>query len=595
MKRLFNNPYFNAIRNINILLETDQKRNGLLMMGLLILNALFDIVGMASIVPLIDAAVNPNTITEKWYLLYPYKWLGIQDYILFLFVISCIILALFIIKNLVSIWILYIQSKFAFNVSKRLNLKMFQYYFKRGYGYIQSRESGKKIYDTLWLPYYFGNSYLLETLILTTELFVLFMIFLALLFYQPIVVLLLIIVIVPVFFLIYGLTKNKTKQLGIERNKLFPSASTLVLDSYNGYNDVVLFNKEDHFLNIFNDLVTKIKHVDSKQNGIYAKIHQRLNDIVLVLGLVTVFGCALIFRENSTDILAMLGIFGIAAYRFLPSVNRIMSSFLTLKNFSYVVDELQVIKNTNIEFYGQVEKMNFDHSIEVQNLSFQFPEAESKVLNNINMKIRKGDIVGLIGPSGSGKTTFLNLFLRFLHETEGQILIDGVKIDGTNTREFQKTLGYVQQNVYIRNGSLIENIAFGENENEVDLTRIEWVLKHSMLNDFVQSHPRGLSMELGENGVKLSGGQKQRIGIARALYKDAKIILLDEITSALDPETEKNIISTINHLADLGKTIIIIAHRISTLERCNHIYELRNGSIIAEHSYQSLKLKSSLS
>ena len=579
MSILSNNPYSNALRNINILLDPDQKKRGVIMFGLLVINAFFDIIGMASIIPLIDAAVNPETITEKWYLKWPYELIGMNDSISFLFVLSTIILIIFLIKNLISIIILYIQAKYAFNVSKRLSLKMYQYYYSRGYSFMSDKESGKKIYDTMWLPYYFGSSYLLETLILSTEIVVMLFIFGALLYYQPMAVLLLIVIIVPVFLVVYMVTKNKTRQLGLERNKIFPVVSSLILDSYNAYNDVILFNKEDHFYSNFARMATTVSEIDSKQNGIYAKIHQRLNDIVLILGLVAVFGFALLFRERSQDILALLGIFGVAAYRFLPSVNRIMSSFLTLKNFNYVPEELKTLKGLELKEFDEVKAMNFNENIVLEKVSFSFGDESKKVLNEVSLEIRKGDVIGIIGPSGSGKTTLMNIFLRFLIETTGQILIDGNPVTLENQRSFQKALGYVQQSVYIRNGSLVQNIAFGEDEAEIDKEKLDWAIKNSMLSDFVNEHPMGIEMQLGENGIKLSGGQKQRIGIARALYKDAKIILLDEITSALDPQTEKNIILTINHLADMGKTILIIAHRMSTLERCNKIFELKDGAI----------------
>lgn len=591
MRFLVNNPYVNALRNINGLLDADQKKRGILMFLLLILNAFFDLVGMASIIPLIDAAVNPETTQTKWYLNIPYQWIGIDDHVKFLFVLSTIILVVFIVKNLLSVLILYIQAKYAFNVSKRLNLKMFQYYFEKGYGFISNKESGKKIYETLWLPYYFGNFYLLETLILSTEFVVVIFIFTALMFYQPMAVVLLIVIIVPVFLLVYMVTKNKTRQLGHMRNEVFPVASSLVLDSYNAYIDVKLFNKEDYFYRNFEDLMEYISKIDSKQSGIFSKVHQRLNDVVLILGLVAVFGFALLFREQSSDILALLGVFGIAAYRFLPSVNRVMASFLTLKNFSYVTQELIVLKERDLHEYDQIQAMEFKEGIHFKNVAFSYPGSEKQVLKDINMEILKGDVVGIVGPSGSGKTTLMNILLRFLAESGGEIIVDNSPIQTENQRSFQKALGYVQQSVYIRNGSLVQNIAFGEVDEEVDYEKLNWAIQNSMLTEFVNEHEAGIRMELGENGVKLSGGQKQRIGIARALYKDSKIIILDEITSALDPETEKNIIATINHLADMGKTIIIIAHRVSTLERCNKIYELKQGKIVGTYSYEQLKMK----
>jgi ATP-binding cassette, subfamily B, bacterial PglK len=207
---------------------------------------------------------------------------------------------------------------------------------------------------------------------------------------------------------------------------------------------------------------------------------------------------------------------------------------------------------------------------------------------DISFKIKVGETIGVIGSSGSGKTTFLNVFLRLLKESSGNIKVDGNIINETTNALFQKSIGYVQQAVYIKNGTLKENIAFGEMESEIDIQKLKRVLKDAMLEEFVINHPGGYDMLLGENGVMLSGGQRQRIGIARALYKDAEILLFDEATSALDPETEKAIVATIYNLTKLNKTIVIVAHRVTTLEMCDRIYDLKAGEIAGIYNYKEV-------
>ncbi len=585
---IFNNPYFNALKNIREILDADQKRRSVLMWGLLLINAVFDVIGLAAIFPLIEAALNPETIQEKQYLNALYKYVGVEDSITFLLIMASILFLIFLIKNAISIFIFYIQAQFSFNISKRLSQKMFQYYYNQGYLFISNQDAGKKNYDHLLIPYYFAASYLVETLIMSTEIVVLLFIFTGLLVYNPMAVLFLITFIIPIFGLVYLMTKNRTKRLGDEKNMLYPKATATLLDSMQAYNDVKLANKEQYFFEKFTLIIEKINKIDALQQGIFSKIHQRLNDIVLGLGLLVLFGFAFFFRENAEKILALLSVFAIASYRMLPAVNRIMGSALAIKNVSYLISELKPLANYSLKDYQSVPPLSLNTEIKFENIGFKYPDNPSEVLKDVSFFIKKGETIGFIGSSGSGKTTLLHIFLRFLPETKGAIFIDGKRLDSDNKASFQKAIGYVQQNVYIRNGSLRENIAFGLDASEIDEAKLKRAVQDAMLEEMVSQHPEGMDMMLGENGVKLSGGQKQRVGIARALYKDAQILLFDEATSALDPETEKAIVTTINHLAKMEKTIVIVAHRVTTLEMCDRIYSLEEGRIQGVYQYEDV-------
>lgn len=586
---LLNNPYFNAIKNINALLDPDQKRSSFFMLFLLCVNAIFDVVGLVAIFPLIDAALAPELIQTKWYLRIPYEFIGVEDTIAFLFIFSIFLFLVFLIKNAMSLIIFYIQSKFCLNVSFRLSQKVYQHYYNQGYLYVSEIDSGQKNYDVVVVPYYFAVSYLIETLLLSTELLVLFIIFLAVLFVNPLALGILFLVICPAFILVYLVTKNKTKALGEERNRLYPKVTAYLLDSLDAFIDVKLANKEQYFYNNFKSTIQKVNEIDALQQGVFSKINQRLNDVVLGLALMVIFAMAYFFKEQSSQVMALLSVFGLAAYRFLPSINRIMGSVLTIKNMSFVASEMEKVKNVNLKDFATVSAMPLKEVIVFENVSFNYPKSEKTILDNVNLELKKGETIGIIGTSGSGKTTLLNLFLRLVNETEGAIKVDGQPLTIQNNAAFQKSIGYVQQNVYIKNGTLVENVAFGENADQVNKEQLMHALEDAMLIDFVKEHPDGIHMALGENGTMLSGGQRQRIGIARALYKESQILVFDEATSALDSTTEKAIVATINKLTKMGKTIMIVAHRITTLEMCDRIYELEEGRIKGVFQYQELR------
>jgi ABC-type multidrug transport system fused ATPase/permease subunit len=231
-------------------------------------------------------------------------------------------------------------------------------------------------------------------------------------------------------------------------------------------------------------------------------------------------------------------------------------------------------------------KLRFEDSIEIKNLSFRFPSTQSAVLQNISMNVKKGEKIGIVGPSGSGKTTLMNVFLRFYEEQEGGIYVDGEQLERENILQWRNMLGYVKQDIFLLDGTIIENIAFGD--SNPDLKRVNSAIQQSSLEQLIKELPEGIHTKIGERGSRISGGQRQRISIARSLYRNAEILIFDEATSALDTQTEQEVSESIDSLSDAHKTIFIIAHRITTLKNCDRIYELENGRIKGIHTYRQL-------
>jgi len=285
-------------------------------------------------------------------------------------------------------------------------------------------------------------------------------------------------------------------------------------------------------------------------------------------------------------VLQLLGIFALAAYKFLPSVNRVLTAMLTLKNSTFVFKELDNIKHTLLTKFEKVPPAKFESKVRIENLAFGYPNSSEKVIKDISLEMSKGETIGFIGSSGSGKSTLLKILLGLIESDAGGIYLDDVKITADNLASYQKIIGYVQQEVFILNDTIRSNIAFGE--ETIDEEKFWKSVKDAQLEEFITTHPDGVDLVLGENGVNLSGGQKQRIGIARALYKDAKILMFDEVTSSLDGETEKAVVDSINYLTKIGKTVLIVAHRISTLEKCHRIYELGDGLISGVFDYEEV-------
>lgn len=569
-------------------MDLKQKKKAFYMVILLIINAFSEILGLAAIIPLIPAMLDPKFIEETPYVQSIYKWFNFSSQIEFLFFLSVIIFILFVLKNILSLCISYIQSKFAYEISLSLSERQFHLYYKNGYLQTKSDDSGKKIYKVRTIPYMFASAYIMETLNLTTELVVVFLIFLGVFLYAPQAILLLVAVIIPTFSLLYYFTRTRIKILGEKMNSVEPKLNTSIFESLNAIVDVKLYNKEAFFLKKYRIHQIELNKLFAIRTGIYQKISSRFNDIIFGLGIMLIFGLALSLNMEASSIIYHLGIFGIAAYRFLPSVTKIMNATLTVKNYSYLVQELAPLLNQKSVPFSKAKKLNFKEIINLENIFYEYPNTNKEILKGITLSIKKGETLGIIGSSGSGKTTLINIILQLLVPTKGRILLDGKPIEKDNQVSFQKLFSYVQQSVFILDKNLARNVAFGEEVKHIDQKKLTQSIKSAMLESYATSNSLSMTSKLGENGENLSGGQKQRIGIARALYKNAEIIIFDEPTSALDTKTEKEITKTIKHLSSLDKTIIIIAHRISTLQHCDRVIQLEQGKIVKEMSYEEI-------
>ncbi|MDE6183950.1 MAG: ABC transporter ATP-binding protein/permease [Lachnospiraceae bacterium] len=279
--------------------------------------------------------------------------------------------------------------------------------------------------------------------------------------------------------------------------------------------------------------------------------------------------------------------FGVAAIRVLPSVNRINTYITeiayTQPSLDFVYENLQEGMKTDAmlaerKANSQIEKLKLEDKIELNHISFHYPDSDKAIFKDAHMVVPKGKSVGIIGASGAGKSTIVDVLLGLLHAQEGEITCDGVDIF-KNYESWLAQVGYIPQSIYLIDESIRDNIAFGIDADKIDDKRIWEVLEEAQLREFIEELPEGLDTTIGDRGVRLSGGQRQRIGIARALYNDPEILVFDEATSALDNDTEAAVMEAVNSFHG-KKTMIIIAHRLNTIEKCDIIYKVENAKLV---------------
>ena len=290
-------------------------------------------------------------------------------------------------------------------------------------------------------------------------------------------------------------------------------------------------------------------------------------------------------KRDMIDIIQYLGVFAVASFRIVPGASRILTSYQTIRHLEpsvkILLQEFTSKDNTSAKDELHLKEKNlplkFQKEINLTNLSFSYPIRKEFSLSKISMTVKKGDFIGIIGETGSGKSTLVNLLTGLLKPSEGKVEVDKLNIN-SNLPEWYKKIGYVPQSVYLMDDTIRKNIAFGLREDDIDDALIKQAVEKASLNKFLDNLTDGLETIVGEKGIRLSGGQQQRIGIARALYRDPEILILDEATSSLDQQTEKKIIESIQ-LLKRKKTLIIITHRLVTIKDCDKIFFIDKGKI----------------
>ena len=308
---------------------------------------------------------------------------------------------------------------------------------------------------------------------------------------------------------------------------------------------------------------------------VYKLIPTKLIEITMISSIFIIVIYGLKFMNSKDELLALLGIYTIASYRIMPSINRIMIAVNGITENQYTLPVLENLVNYKNNFSKSSKEILFKHEISFVGVSYKYPNANNLTVNDLSFTLNKGDIICFKGHSGSGKTTVMNLLLGFLYPNSGKIMIDNKVLNNLNIQSWQCKIGYVQQEVYLLDTTIAENIAFGIDKSLIDYDKINLVLRQASLTNFIESLDNGAETLVGERGTNLSGGQRQRIGIARALYFDSEVLFFDEVTSALDPETEVQINKTIESLSVNERiTIVMIAHRETGLDFVNKIIRL---------------------
>ena len=492
-------------------------------------------------------------------------------------------LIIFLIKNLILVFNLWQQLKFLRDLHYEFTNRLFKYYLKNDYMFFLLNNSAylyRNLTDIV------GNfvGYVKGHMILLSEITV-FIGIACILFYVNFLISTIVLVLVGVVsFLIYILTIRKISLLGQQRNIFGGELNKHLLQGMASAKDVKILDREDDLIHQVDKNLFKMTRIQQIMNFITGL--PRLSFEMLMVCAFTVLVLVMVgIKKDMLDIIQYLGVFAVASFRIIPGVSRILNSY---QNIKYIEPTIEIlIKEFDSKDNSYVKKnyrpknynmpLKFQKEINIKNLSFSYPSRKEFSLSKISMAVKKCDFVGIIGKTGSGKSTLVNLLIGLLKPSEGRVEVDELDIN-SNLPEWYKKIGYVPQSVYLTDDTIRKNIAFGLREDDIEVDLIKKAVEKASLNKFINNLSNGLETIVGEKGIRLSGGQQQRIGIARALYRDPEILILDEATSSLDQETEKKIIESIQFLKR-KKTIIIATHRLVTVKNCDKIFFIDKGKI----------------
>jgi ABC-type bacteriocin/lantibiotic exporter with double-glycine peptidase domain len=574
------------------LLSYNERKNGVLLLGMILIMALIDMVGVASVLPFIAVLTNSSLIETNYFLNWMFqvsKIFGVKNSQQFLFFSGVLVLVLLLISLTFKAITIYAQIRYSemrhFSISKFL----VESYLRQPYSWFLSQNSselGKTILSEVHNVVTNGISQLLEVIAKGS---VALGLAILLLIVDPKLAIIVGLTISFSYGVIYYLIANYLKRIGEERlmhNKL---RYKYVNEAFAAAKEVKAGGLEHSFTNLFSNSALIFA-----KTSVSAEVIKQMPRFFLE-GLV--FGGILLIvlykmsqTSNFNAALPILSLYIFAGYRLMPALQQIYASLTILKFVGPSLDKMyRDLKKLDLLTKNQdQETLPFNKSITLKDIHYNYPNSSRAAIKNLNLTIPVKSTVGFIGSTGGGKTTIVDIILGLLEPQKGTLEVDGKIITKQNTRAWQRCLGYVPQYIHLSDDTVEANIAFGVTSKDINHEAVEKASKIANLHEFVIDElPFKYKTNIGENGVRLSGGQRQRIGIARALYHSPQVLILDEATSSLDNETEKVVMSAINNLDD-DITIILIAHRLDTLKNCDIVFKLDKGQIIDQGKFSEI-------
>jgi len=565
-----------TLKKINFLITKRQRKGLVILTLLLFVGMILEVFGLGILIPALSILLDPEMIETNSIVSFVRSFFLEYSNQNFLFIVLGTIVTVYFLKSLFLVFLTHKQNRFLSNITAYISNKLFYSYMSQPYSFHLNRNASELI-KNIQIEIYYLHTFLLSLITLFIEGGFVISVLATLIYIEPIGAMS-----IGVFYgflsiIFLQFTKRKLNTWGNLRESLDAQVSKTALEGLGGIKDLLILGKTAFFIEEYSNKNYFKARLNANQ-GTVSQIPRFYLELISIIGLVSFIILLLLQGKDSASLVTILGVFVAATFRMIPSLNRIIAATQSMKYYRPSVDIIyNEIKDNIVIEDNNSKDYNFKNDIEFRSVDFSFTK-DSSVLKDINLIIKKGQTIGIIGESGSGKSTLVDLLIGLHKPTSGEILIDGISGFQMN-QSWRNNIGYVSQTIYLTDDTIKKNIALGVPENKINDSKIIELLKQVQLEKFINNLELGINTKVGERGVQLSGGQRQRIGIARALYHDPQLLILDEATSALDSETEEEVMESINQLKG-DKTVIMIAHRISTLVDCDKIYKIQDKGIL---------------
>lgn len=576
---------FEMIRKLNYILDKTEKKKVCLLIITSLIAAVFEMLGVTAIIPVVQAILEPHQLYTNKIIAVFVKILDIETDFALVVLVSCMLIALYLVKNIVLAIHVYLTTAFQYYGQKRMSNYIFQVYMRKPYVYYLEANSSRIIRsisgDVSGVFNILTSLINIFTLFFTIIFIAIYIINLDAVIAGLVIALALITFLGVILNLKKLMSRLGEKQRYYDRLKVHSAYQAIM-----GVKEVYVMRRQKNFLKKYYDASEQKAHIDVKYVFINS-CPDKLIEVICVGGIMFALCIRLKIGVNVAEFITNLAAFAVAAFRMMPAIAKLIGYVNGLFFYRKALDATyDVIYETKV--YKKEEVLNnvgyaetnrqFVSNICLKNIYWKYQSNPRYILEDLNLRIEKGSSVAFIGTSGSGKTTLADIILGLLRPEKGCVEVDGISIDKI-PNEWSRMIGYVPQSVFLMDDTITRNILFGLPDEEENEERVWEALEQAQLAEFVRELPEGLNTIVGERGVKFSGGQRQRIAIARTLYYNPEIILLDEATAALDNDTEKAVMEAIENLKG-KKTLIIIAHRLSTIKQCDVIYEVVGGKAV---------------
>ena len=582
------------LRKVIELFNSIERKRLIFLLCMILLMSLLEMLGVASILPFMMLVTNPEVIETNFFLNFLFQLsatINIDTKKEFLILSGVLVFLVFMFSISIKAYNIFIKANFIMMCESNLSIKLFENYLNQKYSWFLDKNSAdlkKKILSEV--------SQVIATTIepfvnLTTHIFVTFSIVFLLLFINPTLTVSMFFVFGLFYFSIFLYFKNKLHNMGKSRLSSNETRFKSTTEAFGAIKELKYNGLEIFFLKRFAKSSDNFAKNLSKAT-IISQLPRFFLEGFAFGGFLIIIITLMSLGKNFNEFLPILSVYVFAGYKILPSLQQIYNSSTLMRfsspSLSLIHSDLNNLKKINQENNTDNNEIKLKQNIRISNLSYSYPNSTKKIFKNLNLDIPAFSKLGIVGTTGCGKTTLVDILLGLLEFEEGSIQIDDLNINQKNLSDWQKNLAYVPQQIFLTDDTIMANIAFGVESEEVDHERLKQVCEIAAIHDYISNElPHKYETQIGEQGVRLSGGQRQRIGLARALYKNPKILILDEATSALDNVTENSVIKNIDRIKE-KITIIIIAHRLKTVKNCDKIIILEKGKIKAQGKYDEL-------